>query len=158
MPPSGEPVKEQLLANLETTLAAIVEGADYYTTVRKVLRLDAAAPEINAFPAIVIVPIGTRYDNQRSQVVGAVAALYTVQLTLLVRTATDVATTIERFIRDVHKALFVDITRGGPAINTRVVSDEIFYPSDAREPIGGADLEVAIDFRTPRSNFNTHQT
>jgi hypothetical protein len=155
MAPSGNPVKELILQNLETVLAAIAAGDDYYTTVRKVFRLDVAPPEVNSFPAVAIVPQGTDYDNPRTRVTNANAGAFRVQLTLLLNTSSNVARTIERFIRDVHKALWVDYTRGGYAHYTRIVRDEIFYPVDESDPLCGADVFLEIDYRTSRSDLNT---
>lgn len=156
--PVGEPVKEQILADIETTMALLVEGVDYYNTAEKILRLDTGALQVNSFPAIVIVPGRTTYDNSRSTVVGVVAGSFNIVLSGFLKTATDVSKSVERLTRDVHKALFVDITRGGVAINTRVLSDDIFYPDDTTEPVCGVHIRIMVDYRALRTNLNTTAT
>jgi len=156
--PIGEPIKEQILSDIEATIRSITGGADYYYTIEKVLRLDTGALQLNSFPGVVIVPTNTGYDNSRSTVVGVVAGSFEIILSCYLRTATNVAKSVERLIRDVHTALYVDITRGGLAINTRVLSDDIFYPDDAVEPVCGADIRIMVDYRARRTNLNSSAT
>lgn len=155
MPPSGSPVKELILQNMETTLAAINGGSDYYTTVAVVDRINVIPIEIREYPAIIITPIGTDYDQPGEATTLALAGNYRVRLTLVVRTRTDPSMTIENFVRDVHTALIVDITRGGYAINTRMLSDDVFYPTQIEEPVAIADCVIDVRYRTLRTDLNT---
>jgi hypothetical protein len=154
MPPSGSPVKELILQDLETTFAAISAGAEYYTDVAVVSRINTVPLEIRDYPAVVLVPIGTDYDQPGLATTLALAGHYRVRATLVVRTRTDAALTLENFIRDIHKSLLVDITRGGLAIDTRMISDEVYYPTQIEEPVAIADCMIEIDYRTPRTNLN----
>lgn len=157
MPPSGEPVKELILQNLETTLDAIAAGADYYTEVRSVDRARSLVQAVDDTPAVLILPDGTTYDTEPARLVGVVSGTFRVGLLLVARDATTPQLTIERFIRDVHKALLVDITRGGNALNTRLVTDDVYIPVEETDPIVLGDLLVEIDYRTLRTNLNTAQ-
>jgi hypothetical protein len=155
MPPSTSPVKEAILDDLQNTaLPLLIEGADYYTTVEKIQRIDAGPMEVKMFPAIVIVPLSTDYDREGSQGTLTLAAAYRVQLTLFLRTRTDAASKIERFIRDVHKAVLIDRTRNANAINTRVTSDEVFYPTEDDEPYTTANVILEVDYRTEWDDLN----
>jgi YHS domain-containing protein len=158
LPPVSDPVKLQILDDLQTTLEGINGGATYYNTVAKVYRRKVALPDVNSFPSIIVTPEGTGYDNGRSAVVGAVAGSYRIELTLLMRAANDVPDEVEKLIHDVHTALFADITRGNLALNTRVVRDDVFYPADQQDPICGAVVQIEIDYRAPRTDLTTPQT
>tara|TARA_R110002020_G_scaffold425054_3_gene634469 strand:+ start:2030 stop:2503 length:474 start_codon:yes stop_codon:yes gene_type:complete len=155
MPPSGTPVKELILQDIETTLAAITAGSAYYTSVAVVDRINTIPVEIRDYPAIVLTPLGTDYDQPGDARTTAIGANYRVRATLVARTRTDAAATIENFIRDVHKALLVDITRGGEAINTRMLSDSVFYPTQIEEPVAIADCIIEVRYRTLRTDLNT---
>lgn len=154
MPPSGTPVKEAVLANLETTLAGITAGSDYYTSVARVNRIDTVPIELTEYPAIILVPSGASYDPPGDATTLAIAVHYRVEATLVIRARTDAVEKLENFIRDVHKALLVDITRGGLAIDTRLTEDRVYYPTDIEEPVAIAELSIEIHFRTRRTDLN----
>lgn len=155
MPPSGSPVKEAILDDLQdTALPLLVAGANYYTTVEKIQRIDAGPMELKMFPAIVIVPLSTDYDREGTEGTLTLAAAYRIQLTLFLRTRTDAASKIERFIRDVHKAVLIDRYRNANALNTRVVSDEVFYPTEDDEPYTTANVILEVDYRTSWDDLN----
>lgn len=158
MPPASNPVKLRILDALETRLAGIATGATYFNTIAQVIVRDIAVPEVNSFPAIIITPSGTSYDNSRSAVVGVVAGAYRIELTLLTRTASDVADAVEKLIHDVHTALFTDITLGGLVLNTRPEADDVFYPADSTDPICGATMNIVIDYRARRTDLTDQQT
>ena len=152
----GTPVKELILDNLENTaLPLIVAGADYYTTVEQITRVEGGPMELKMFPAIVIVPLSTDYDPEGTEGTLTMAAAYRIQLSLFLRTRTDPTSKIERFIRDTHKAIMIDRTRNANAINTRAVNDEVFYPTDDDEPYTIANLTIEVDYRTVWDNLNT---
>ncbi len=163
---SGYPVKEKILNNLQslqdngsaaapaTGLGLITAGSDYYTDVAKITRIDSSPLELNLFPAIIIAPLNTDYNTEGTQGTMTLAQIYRVQLTLMIRTRVDAVAKIEQFIRDCHKAILVDRTRGGQAIWTRAVSDEVFYPTDDDEPYTIANLILEILYRTKVDDLN----
>jgi hypothetical protein len=153
-PPSGLPVKEAILDDIASTLSAIVAGDDYYTTVERVQRIDATPMELSMFPAVVIIPQTTDYDREATQGTLTIAAEFRIQLALMLRTRTDAVSKLERFIRDVHKALLLDRYRGGLALNTRVVEDEVFYPTEDDEAFSFANVIVEVDYRTRWNDLN----
>jgi hypothetical protein len=155
MPPSGSPVKEAILDDLQNTaLALVVAGSDYYTTIEKIQRVDAGPMELKEFPAAIIVPLSTDYEREGSRGTRTIAASYRIQITLFLRTRTDAASKIERFIRDVHKAVLVDRYRNANAINTRVTGDEVFYPTEDDEPYTTANVVLEVDYRTVWDDLN----
>jgi hypothetical protein len=168
MPIATSPVKEDILNDLQgidsagayaaTGLGLLVsptyDDDDYYTEVEKIQRIDAGPMEIKMFPAIVLVPLSTDYNQEGTRGTQTLAASYRVQLSLFLRTRTDAVSKIERFIRDAHKAILVDRTRNSNALNTRALSDEVFYPTEDDEPFTTANLIIEIDFRTDWDNLN----
>jgi len=164
----GIPVKEAILNNLQgidangayaaTGLGLLVDPTydsdDYYTEVEKIQRIDAGPMEVKMFPAIVIVPLSSDYDREGTQGTLTIAVAYRVQLTLFLRTRTDAASKIERFIRDVHKAVLIDRYRNENALNSRVVSDDVFYPTEDDEPYTTANVILEIDYRTGWDDLN----
>ena len=156
MPPSGSPVKELIINDLVgTALPLVTAGAEYYTTVEQVTLVGAGPLELKMFPAIVVMPMETEYNRAGSQGTTTAAATFRVQLALFIRSRTDAVSKIERFIRDVHKALLVDRYRNGNAIHTRVVHDEVTYPTDDDEPFTTAIVTVDVDYRTRITDLNT---
>ena len=155
MPPSGEPVKELILQDLETTIAAIAAGSDYYTTVQEVTRLEAEPTTVSRYPVVILSPLGTDYDQPGTSTVNTITGHYRVRATLIVRTRTDTALAVERFVRDVQKSILVDVTRGGRAIDTYMTSDDVFYPTELNEPVAGADCVILVNYRTKRTDLNT---
>jgi len=165
----GIPVKEAILNNIQgidttgayaaTGLGLLVAAApfdpdEYYTEVSKITRIEASPLELSVFPAIVLAPINTDFDPEGTQGTTTIAAKYRLQLTLLLRTRDEAVQKIERFVRDAHKAILVDLTCGGNAIWTRAVSDEVFYPTDDDEPYTIANVLLEILYRTPRTDLN----
>lgn len=158
--PSSEPLKKQIIDALVGALQAIDGSSPYFNTIvaSNVKVTDVAPPETTTFPAIFVSPARTGYDNSRSKVVRSVAGEMQVQLTCLLRTATQVSRAIERLIHDVHSALYADHTLGGLVIDVRVTGDESLYPTDAQDPICGADIFVSIDYRALRTDLKTQAT
>jgi len=155
-PPSGSPVKEAILDDLQNTaLPLLVAGADYYTTVEHITRVESGPMDLKMFPAIVIVPLSTDYDREGTEGTLTMAAAYRIQLALFLRTRTDAVSKIERFTRDVHKAIMIDRTRNANAINTRAVNDEVFYPTDDDEPYTISNLIIEVDYRTVWDDLNS---
>ena len=153
--PSGEPVKEDILQNLKTTIEGIAAGGDYYTDVREVSLLEAEPTMVSQYPCAIISPLGTEYDHPGTATMNTITGHYRVRATLLVRTRTNAALSIERFVRDVQKSILIDITRGGNAIDTYMTSDDVFYPTELDEPVAGADCVILVHYRTLRTDLNT---
>lgn len=161
--PTGSPVKEAILDDLQNTAlpliaagvsASPVSGDAYYTAVEQISRVEAGPMDLKMFPCIVIVPLSTDYDREGSRGTRTIAATYRVQLSLFIRTRTDAVSKIERFIRDVHKAVLIDRTRNDNALLTRVASDEVFYPTEDDEPYSTATVIIEVEYRTLFDDLN----
>jgi len=162
------PVKEAILNDLQgiddtgayaaTGLGLLVDPTyndnDYYTEVQIIQRIDAGPMDLKEFPAIVIAPVTTDYDNFGTQGTTTIAATYIIQLSLVMRTRTNAVKEIEQFVRDAHKAVLIDRQRSSNAISTRASSDEVFYPTEDDEPYTTANLIVEVDYRTRWDDLN----
>ena len=124
MPPSGLPVKEDIIANLKTALETITAGDDYYTSVQRVTRYVGGPMDMTEFP---------------SSSLGV---------------DPDVPVELEKFIRDARQAVIVDRTRGSKAINTFAVSDQVFSPNQDDDPYAAAQLIIEINYRTNWDDLN----
>ncbi len=168
MPIATTPVKEAILNNIQgidatgayaaTGLGLLVsptyDGDDYYTEVQRIQKIDAGPMDLKEFPAIVIAPVTTDYDDFGTQGTTTIAATYIIQLSLIMRTRTDAVKEMEQFVRDAHKAVLIDRQRNSNAISTRASSDEVFYPADD-EPYTTANLIIEVDYRTKWNDLNS---
>lgn len=157
--PTGEPIAEMILQNIETVLKTLVAGTDYYTTVQpeNVERVERNALEITSFPHILIWPGRTMYDADplERRVNQVITTLMLVEISISMTTrATTAQRDLQRFVRDVHRALLLDHTRGGNAMDSRILQSEPFYTNDERGPLSWADLVFEIKYRTPRQDLN----
>tara|TARA_R110000765_G_scaffold341920_1_gene432032 strand:- start:586 stop:1098 length:513 start_codon:yes stop_codon:yes gene_type:complete len=168
MPIATTPVKEAILNNIQgitstgayaaTGLGLLVaptyDGNHYYTEVQRIQKIDAGPMDLKEFPAIVIVPVTTDYDNFGTQGTTTIAGTYIIQLSLIMRSRTGAVKEMEQFVRDAHKAVLIDRQRDGNAISTRASSDEVFYPADD-EPYVSANLILEVDYRTRWNDLNS---
>lgn len=153
MAPGGEPVTELILVDLETTLSTIVSGDDYYTDVNRVQRIDGRPVDLRVFPQILLVPLEVSFDGAR--VSGVWSGVMRVSITCILKERTDPVKAIHRFIRDIHKAVTIDIQRDGNALDTHVERVEPFYPTEETDAMCGADITLAIRYRALESDLNT---
>jgi hypothetical protein len=151
--PSGEPVSEQVLAALETVLDAILTPT-YYTKVRKVVRFEEDALRSVATPMIAVVPEGSSYDDQSAQNVGEFSDDMDIRLLLILNNASDSAKKLLRFERDAKTALLADVTLGGIAIKTSILSASHTLP-DERQSLAYTELRIRVRYRTSRGDLNT---
>jgi hypothetical protein len=140
--PAGATVRSLILANIQTTLAGILPP-NYKSTVRTVREWNGSVFEVNAYPCIIVVPQGETHDDSRIAIVE-----HTMEL-LIVCGVYDSAwkTSIQDLLADVRVALTTDWTRGGNAVTTRIIDDEVFE-ADPSNPISEAQMSVTVLYRT----------
>lgn len=159
MPPTGEPLTELILQNIQGAFGAIQGGTDYYTTVpvANIKRAEVGEVEVTAFPAIVLVPGTIEYDTEprETRVLRVITGKWSISVTLLLQTRTDAVLKVERFIRDVHKAWNVDRRRGNYAMDSRLRMSTPYYPSDPDDDVCGAYMEFEVWFRTGLDDLNS---
>lgn len=152
--PAGSPVKERVLEHVKTTLAAIASPA-YFTDVVAVKRQTSENPYVALdqaeFPAVLISVPTTSYDDG---VNGILSASTNVSLRLVVQAREGVSSNIEQFISDVKAALLADWTRGGLALDTKIVGDEVLVPEEVTG-YAVADVSLTLRWRHLYSDPNT---
>lgn len=142
--PATTTVREGILSNIETTLAAIATPT-YANTLGagRVRRWNGNLMEVADFPCALVIPYEERQSDNVSQLI---SHEMTVAIVLGVR-AEAWAQEIHKLIADVRVALTADYTRGGRALTTQVLSDEVFEATPSA-PIGGAQVMVRVLYRT----------
>ena len=172
MPATSTPVKLKILNNLQSLQAngsaaapatglGLIDnsGTAYFTDVQKITRIQAGPMELKEFPAIVIVPMENQYESLASQGTLTTASKWQIQLTLVMRNqyhdGNSGVKVLEQFIRDVHKAVTVDRQRGGNAVSTRLVREDVFYPTEDAEPYTTANVIIEVEYRTPWDDLDT---
>ena len=159
MAPTGEPLTEIILQDIQDAFEAIQGGDDYYTTVpvANIHRAEIGEVEVVAFPAIVLVPGTIEYDTEprETRVLRTITGRWTIHVTLLLQTRTDAVRKVERFIRDVHKAWNVDRRRGNYALDSKLRLSTPYYPSDPDDDVCGAYMEFEVWFRSALDDLNS---
>lgn len=152
--PADTTVRERILTDVETSLAAIAPpnfkltlGAGY------VQRWNGNAFLADTDQIAVVVPLEETHDDGRIGIVQHTMSL----LIVLGLRAEDWATRLSDFIADVRLALTKDATawtRGGLALTTRILSDRIFDASSST-PVAEAHLNVQVLYRTDYADPTT---
>ncbi len=148
----GLTIREKILQNLETTLGGITTEAGYNNTLAEVERWKHRGNPVKNVPKVVICASSEQMEP-------APDPLYTCKFTVIldvwVRQAMDDATPTDQLLNsllgDIIKALKVDITRGGNAENTEILSSIPFDPVDG-EPSAGIGVELLITYSFLQSN------
>lgn len=142
-------VRESILASLKTALALISTANGYENNITGgVQRFNQNGNSLVTVPTIVV--IGGSEEKSSKEAHNLTDCKLTVYLVAWARhdseSVVDTDTVVNSLILDVEKAIMVDVTRGGKAVDTNVVNVE---PLDSVEgqPYCGAILEVEIWYR-----------
>jgi hypothetical protein len=145
-------IRENILANLKTTLEGITAAAGYTHTMAGVSRWSSKSNETRQTPCIVI---NSGPEEKLQQPNPQATCRLTVYLDVWMRspdtdtTASD--TYLSSLLADVEKAVMADHTRGGYAENTAVVSAVPFETVDG-QPVFGIVVEVLITYKHSITN------
>ncbi len=152
--PGSTTVRELILANIDTVLAGISAGypATYKTAPNTVRRWTGNVFEVPTYPCIIVVPQGETHNDDRLGIVE-----HTMDL-LIVCGVYDSAwkTSLQDLITDVRVALTTDWTRGGNALTTQILSDQVFE-ADPTNPLAEAQVSVRVLYRTLYGDPTTKQ-
>jgi hypothetical protein len=140
--------KTTIINSCLTAIGAIVRGSTYERTVSLARRNASALPEI---PTADAVWVETTTQAKSTLTSGVAAVTLTVTFGCLVVDSLDLGKAVDDIEADVERALAVDITRGGYALDTRVVRTEEFI-AEAQSPVGGALIDVEIKYRHADGN------
>lgn len=143
----GLPIREQILANIVTTLAAVTAGDTYASDLSadgQVTRGHISPLEHFHFPCVSLLPIDDPTEH-RPQV-------WLQTLTVTLRMWIDAVpatapTALELLLADVTTIMKVDDRRGGLAQATLLRTTQYLYDA-VTERIAGADQTWEIEYRT----------
>lgn len=141
--PANTTVRESIISNVVTTLAAI-NVPTYSMKVNLARRWNGNDFDINEFPAAVVVPSGESHEDGRLHLI---TSTMDIALHLVMRSA-DWSTEMHKLLADARVALTADVTRGGKAMTTQILSDQIYDVSKTADPICSALVEVRVLYRT----------
>ena len=141
--PATTTAREAIISDIVTTLAAIATPT-YSMSVAKAQRWDGNDFAVNEWPAAVVVPTGETHDDSR---LALIVSTMDIAVHLSLRTS-DWSTQMHKLLADVRVALTADVTRGGKAVTTQILSDQIYDVSKAGDPLCSALVEVRVLYRT----------
>ena len=151
-----EPIQEQILADLETSITAIGGGTYYNTlTANNVVRADGAAIEAEngPFPFVVIAGLDSRpLDELFAGAETYVDELIEVQVLGFIASRTDVHRDLRRLEHDIRKAIWTDPTRNGLAVVTMWRGTELFYPLN-NESLAQVIVHLDVQYQVQLSDL-----
>ena len=150
----ADPVDVRLVDDVVAKLEAITSANDtFYSDPRRVYRLYGNAIEVSEVPCFIVTPIATEHSHdcpngtERMDLKLAITAVCEpTHDGALDEDYSEVDRVIRRMCADVRKALLADMQRGGLALDTIIVSTDIFEAVQS-QPVAAAEMVVAIPFR-----------
>lgn len=146
-------IRELIMKNLVSTLEGVTEANGYSNTIQDVRRFDLVRKDFSALPAIEITAIAESESDSPTTLVSK-------ELTVLIdvhvnhdKDTHNMSTDeyLNTFVADITKILRIDETRGGNAIDTRVIHNSVFARVDGMPGIG-ITFEIEIPYRHRRDN------
>ena len=153
MPPATAPIPVLILDNLEAALALPDGGSDYYYDVN-VVRVGEDPTDQFVAPAVVIGEIGVmgRYSEVKNGSVMWHSNLHwRIPLFGVVpytSSSAEANRNLSKLAADIYRAVMVDYTRGGYAMNTTWVGWEVASPPSDDDQRPWLACELDIHFRT----------
>lgn len=149
---NANPVKEEILENVKTTLAQISVVNGFYNNVAEVHRFRIAGWQAYAFPALAV--IGVKEDKKG--ILGTpsrmdVTLILSVMCILTADAVADAEDLHNRLLCDVEAVMQLDVTRGGFAVDTTCIGDEL-EPIEASTPFFVSTITFEVHYRHSRSD------
>jgi len=140
-------VREKILEDIETTLKLISKANGYENDIASVQRWLQGGNSLREVPCIVI-SAGPEEKMQGEQLINC---RFTVNIEVWIRHDEDdvsgsTDTIINSLLGDVEKALFIDYTRGGLAVNT-IVTGNLPFETVEGQAYAGIIIETEIQYR-----------
>lgn len=140
-------VRESILANIKTVLQTVTIGNGYDNTLASVQRWRQSGNNLINVPCVII---NAGPEDKQDEPNPYKTCLLTVYLDLWNRqdadSTADTDTILNSIYGDIEKALMVDITRGGYAIDTNVRSAAPFETVEG-QPHAGLTIEIEIQYQ-----------
>ena len=138
-------IRERILANLSATASGVTQDAGYAIDIRTVARSRREPFQNHEYTAVNI------FEGPEKKQAGPASfttCFLPVYLEISVWEAKELAVAAGRAMASVVKAVLVDRTRGGLAIDTEETSNKMFLDeTDPNRPIGGFRVELMIEYR-----------
>jgi len=138
----ADTIKTQIVSDMVSAIENITVANGYNRNVRKVS--SSALPVSDAQRDLVFLMTGRETKEDRTNSV--TECNLTVMVGCVVEDYSNLMKAVHDIAADVTKALLSDITRGGLAVDTRIVSIEDQLNEDL-EPLGTCILEVLVKYR-----------
>ncbi len=140
-------VRSLIVDDLVDALGAIDGTGSYSCQVKGVYHWQRIPGTIEDYPALVVADIGERMDELVFDLYARNLSVI-VQGTLLAARGGDSADNeANDLIADIERAVMADYTRGGNAINTRIVRSQTFLLEEA-DPYVVIEVELTVSYRT----------
>ncbi|MGE0267888.1 MAG: hypothetical protein AB7S78_05495 [Candidatus Omnitrophota bacterium] len=145
-------IRERILANIKTTLELITVANGYINTIASVQRWDKRGNPLRQVPCIVV---NAGQEEKQMTPNPYFTCRLSVYLDVWIRqdeadaTATDVI--LSGILGDIEKALMIDNTRGGFAIDTNIKSNVPFETVEG-QPHAGLTIELEILYQHTQSD------
>ena len=154
----ADTVREKIFANLVTTLSGISVAGGYDNNIALVERWNMNGNNKANVPAIIINSGPEKNDDDKAY--NLTHCLLAVFLELWVRqnetesAATPTDKILNSLLGDIKKALAVDVTRGGNAVDTEVTDIETFETIEGQQH-AGLIITVEIEYRHKQTDPQT---
>ena len=145
------PIIELIAENVKTAINAVTEANGYnqnHTAVRP-KKVDYASPW-NDLTALVCQVEADVIDGVQSCTSWRQYFLIVVMVVESDTATASIDTRHNQIASDIEKQIMVDHTRGGNAVDTKIVEKMPFDPDD--ESPGGVAVKISVDYRTPVGN------
>ncbi len=143
-------VRENILANVKTTLEGISIANGYNNDIASIQRWKQKGNLLRQVPCIII---NAGLEDKKPGPDPLVTCKLTVSLDLWIRDDSDnpTDTILNSLFGDIEKALAVDYTRGVSATDTNILSSTPFETVEGA-PHAGLMIEVEVHYRHQRTN------
>ncbi len=145
-------IRERILANIKTTLEEITIANGYVNTIASVQRWDKRGNPLRQVPCIVV---NAGQEEKQMSPNPYFTCRLSAYLDVWIRqdeadaTATDVI--LSGILGDIEKALMIDNTRGGFAIDTNIKSNVPFETVEG-QPHAGLTIELEVLYQHTQSD------
>jgi hypothetical protein len=135
-------IRKSIRDNVVTTLTGLTTtGANVFQT--RVYPLAS-----NKLPGLAIYTRSESSDYSTITMPRNIIRTMTVSVEAYVKGVTGTDDSLDTIASEIEAALYSDVTRGGLAKDTRVVSFEADFSGDPDQPVGTATINVDIDYVT----------
>lgn len=150
MPPA-QSIRDLIVDNLVSTYSALAAGAEYNYTTNATFRWRTPGPEgLLAFPCYSILDLSERVSVKAAPLQERILTLL-IQGVHMVGDGDDPDGVGRKMLADAQKALVVDPTRGGVAVDTKEAGNRLMVDAPAA-PFLVVELDVEVYYRTAYGN------